>query len=1062
MMNRLRLSIAGSLALLVALSSSASFGQTTPTATTRPTIKPDFPPHTAVLANYSKVVSTTGNARSLYTIYKHKKEQKLLAELPSSFASQRYFIAMTVASGDGFAGYQQGDLYFYWRRYGKRLAMISPQIDTRSTGDRESQASVKRLFTDQVMLDVPILTLGPTGGPVIDLNSLLVNQSSFFFGSLGRVVNPYLVTVKKAKAFPKNVEIAFEAPVGSHSTPVSGKRIPSGTLKTLHYSISLITSSPGYKPRAADARIGYFTTSYTDLGKYKDTETRTRYITRWNLQKRDPKLALSPPVTPITFYMSHTVPVRYRRWVREGILQWNKAYEKIGFLNAIEVDFQDAQTGRNMDLDPEDVRYNFIRWLNNDVGTAIGPSRVNPMTGEILDADIILTDGWIRHYFNQFTEVLPAVAMEGFNAESMAWFATHPNWDPRVRLAAPAMRREIAMDIQRQSAQRLAGHPAGRVDGTFLGDDVYDGLIGRTSQSNGLCMAAQGKKLDMALAAMQFALLNAADDDADKKKDKDKDKKKDGKDDDKDEDKDEEKKDDDAKKDDAEKKDDEKKGEEKKETPKPPAKKIPMLDGMPEEFIGPLLAELVAHEVGHTLGLRHNFKGSTIYDVSKVNSKEIKGQKPLAGSVMDYLPVNINVDNGEVQGDYAMISIGPYDEWAIEYGYTLASDLKPILARVGEPELVYGTDEETGGPDPRARRHDFGKRPLDYANGQMKLIQNQRKRLVEKFVKDGESWARARYGYELTLSIQMRSISMMSNWLGGAYTSRARKGDKNAPLPVIVVPAKDQRDALQFVIANMFFDDAFGLSPELINHLGVDKWLDDNSFSSFTEEATWQVHDRVMGMQASTLSMILDPVTLRRVYDNEFRLPADQDALTLPEVLSTVSDAIWQELKENPKRQYTARVPMVSSLRRNLQQEHLDRLIDLSIPGTGGNEAFKAVANLASMELDGILKNVNRILTESRKRVDPYTLSHLEKIKEQITKAKDGQFIYNAQDVGGGGGGGFMFFREEGRAPRGRVINERPFAPAPSYTPAPSFTPVPSTVPAELPPAVTPPRSDQP
>lgn len=1043
MMNRLRLSITGSLGLLVALSSSV-FSQTT----TRPATKPDFPPHTSVLADYSKVVSMTGNTRSLYTIYKHKKDQKLLAELPSSYASQRYFIAMTVASGDGFAGYQQGDIYFYWRRYGKRLAMISPQIDTRSTGDQESQASVKRLFTDKVLLDVPILTLGPTGGPVIDLNGLLVNQSSFFFGSLGRIINPYLVTVKKAKAFPKNVEIAFEAPVSSHFTPVSGKRVPNGTLKTLHYSISLITSSPGYKPRPADSRIGYFTTSYTDLGKYKDTETRTRYITRWNLQKRDPKLKLSPPVQPIRFYLSHTVPVRYRRYVAEGILAWNKAFEKVGFLNAIEVDYQDAQTGRNMDLDPEDVRYNFVRWLNNDFGTAIGPSRVNPMTGEILDADIILTDGWIRHYFNQFSEVLPAVAMEGFNAESLAWFASHPNWDPRVRLAAPAMRREIAMDIQRQAAQRLAGHPAGRVDSTFLGDDIYDGLIGRSTQSNGLCMAAQGKKLDMALAAMQFALLAAASDDADSdKKDAEKKDKDDGK--KGDADKDDDDKDADEKKDgkDEEKKDD---GEKKKET-KPP---VSMLDGMPEEFVGPLLVELVAHEVGHTLGLRHNFKASTIYDVSQVNSNEIKGKKPLAGSVMDYLPVNIKVDSGEIQGDWAMISIGPYDEWAIEYGYSLSSNLKPILARVGEPELVFGTDEETDGPDPRARRHDFGKRPLDYGNGQMKLIQNQRKRLIEKFVKDGESWARARYGYELTLSIQMRAVGMMANWLGGAYTNRALKGDKNAPTPVVVVPAKDQREALQFVIANMFFDDAFGLTPELINHLGVDKWLDD--LSAFTEEETWQVHDRVMGMQASTLSMILDPVTLRRIYDNEFRLPADQDALTLPEVLSTVSDAIWQELKENPKRQYTARVPMISSLRRNLQQEHIDRLIDLSIPGKSRNEAFKAVANLASMELDSILKNVNRILTESRKRVDPYTLSHLEKTREQITKAKDGQFIYNAHDLGGG----VIIFREENRAPRGRVINERPFAPAPTYTPAPVLPAREVRVPVEG--ASTAPAAEQP
>ena len=379
------------------------------------TAKPDFPPHATVLADYTKIVSTTDGARSLYTLYKHKKDEKLLAELPAGFASHKYFLALTVAAGDEFAGLQEGDLYFYWRRYGNRLAMIQPNVEHRSTGDNESKASVKRLFTDRVLLDTPILTIGPTGGPVIDLNYLFVSQSSTFFGSAGRISNSSLVTIEKAKAFPKNIEVAIEGPT-SGSFSLFGGRTPNGQLKTLHYSLSLITPTPGYTPRVADPRIGYFTTGYTDLGKYKDTETRTRFINRWHLTKRDSSLALSPPVQPIRFILEHTVPVRYRRWVTQGVDHWNKAFEKIGFLNAIEIDFQDAQTGRNMDLDPEDVRYNFIRWLNNDIGTAIGPSRVNPLTGEILDADIILTDGWIRHYYGQFSEILPAVAMEGFNA----------------------------------------------------------------------------------------------------------------------------------------------------------------------------------------------------------------------------------------------------------------------------------------------------------------------------------------------------------------------------------------------------------------------------------------------------------------------------------------------------------------------------------------------------------------------------------------------------------------------------------------------------------------------
>jgi hypothetical protein len=138
------------------------------------------------------------------------------------------------------------------------------------------------------------------------------------------------------------------------------------------------------------------------------------------------------------FYIEHTTPVRYRRRVREGILAWNRAFEAVGLTSAIEVHYQDAASGSHMDKDPEDVRYNFVRWLNNDRGMAIGPSRVHPETGQILDADIILTDGWIRHFRYQFEGLLPDLATEGFGAETLLWLTEHPDWDPRVRLAPPS------------------------------------------------------------------------------------------------------------------------------------------------------------------------------------------------------------------------------------------------------------------------------------------------------------------------------------------------------------------------------------------------------------------------------------------------------------------------------------------------------------------------------------------------------------------------------------------------------------------------------------------------
>ena len=224
---------------------------------------------------------------------------------------------------------------------------------------------------------MPIVAETPNKATVIDMADLLLGHAPKFFGFGSRfgggIDTRYikLREIKTAKAFPHNVEIAFEMPFGS-----------TGQLKTLHFSISEMPDHTGYTPRKADDRVGYFTTAFDDLGKFKKDETRTRYINRWHLEKADPSLKFSPPKQPIIFYVEHSTPIRYRRFVKDGVLYWNKAFEKVGLVNAIEVYFQDARTGTHMEKDPEDVRYNFVRWLSNNQGTAIGPSRVHPLTGE--------------------------------------------------------------------------------------------------------------------------------------------------------------------------------------------------------------------------------------------------------------------------------------------------------------------------------------------------------------------------------------------------------------------------------------------------------------------------------------------------------------------------------------------------------------------------------------------------------------------------------------------------------------------------------------------------------
>ncbi len=904
--------------------------------------KPEFPPPQKVLQGYTEVITTIDRQRPLMSLWVRKKDNQVLAAFPPGFEKKKWFIALTISSGERYAGLQAGEYYGYWRRIGKRMAFVVRNLAYRSTGDPESKASVRRLFTDKVLVDVPIVTILPKWGPVIDLDQLLVGQAEAFFGRTKIAkAKKHLATIRVAKAFPHNIEIAFEMPMAD------------GVLKSFYYSISEILPNPSYKPRLADQRIGYFTTTFVDLGKYQGDDNKVRYINRWDLQKADPSLKISPVKKPIVFYIEYTTPIRYRRWVREGVLRWNKAFERIGLANAIEVYYQDATTGAHMEKDPEDVRYNFIRWLNNDMGTAIGPSRVNPETGEILDADVIITDGWIRYFWRRYHNLLPRLAMEGMSPETLAWLQKYPQFDPRVLLAPPEEREAMMEKIRMAGVQPYGG--LGLEKDEWMERPVGGTCTGPLSLCNARCDYAEFLSLDMGLAALHWDMIADLPEDPSPSRPG------------------------------------------KTGTGKRPKKEsVSLLDGIPEWFVGPLVADLVCHEVGHTLGLRHNFKASSIYTLKQINSPEFKGKKPFAGSVMDYIPINIyRLKPGEFQGDYCMIDIGPYDYWAIEYGYTPTDDpkvLQKILSRAAEPELAFATDEDTVGPDPLARRYDFSANPIDYARRQMALVHYHRKRLINRFVRKGQSWARARYGYELTLGLQTRALTMMANWLGGSFRYRDKKGDPNGRPPFEVVPPKKQREALEFVIQNCFRDEAFDLSPELLRHFGIDKWLDEPKQAM--QDGRYPVHDRIMGIQASLLTALLNPTILGRVLDNEMMTPPDQDAVTLPEVFGRLWQGIWTEIIEPPPGKFTARKPMISSLRRNLQREYVERMIYLSMPESWSSAAHKPVATLALAELRKIHRRVGEVLSERGDCLDPYTHAHLQEIQVRIESALKLHYTY--------------------------------------------------------------------
>ena len=182
------------------------------------------------------------------------------------------------------------------------------------------------------------------------------------------------------------------------------------------------------------------------------------------------------------------------------------------------------------------------------------------------------------------------------------------------------------------------------------------------------------------------------------------------------------------------------------------------------------------HEVGHSLGLRHNFKASTMLTQEQLNDTAITRSKGLVGSVMDYSPINI-APKGKKQGDYYSTTIGPYDYWAIEYAYKPvdgdeAAELKKIAARAPEHDLVYATDEDAFlNDDPYVNRFDLGADPCQFGKDRIALASELLKDLDGRVVKDGDSWARTRRAFGVLIGQFGDGATLASQYVGGQSVS---------------------------------------------------------------------------------------------------------------------------------------------------------------------------------------------------------------------------------------------------------------------------------------------------
>ncbi|WP_237087555.1 zinc-dependent metalloprotease, partial [Nostoc sp. PCC 7120 = FACHB-418] len=407
-----------------------------------------------------------------------------------------------------------------------------------------------------------------------------------------------------------------------------------------------------------------------------------------------------------------------------------------------------------------------------------------------------------------------------------------------------------------------------------------------------------------------------------------------------------------------------------------------------QEYVHQYLRYLVAHEVGHTLGLRHNFHGSTMLAPQELNNREITRAKGLVGSVMDYLPVNI-APQGVEQGDYFPGVIGPYDEWAIEYGYRYSphrvdevvtpeverSFLQQIALASPQPELSYATDEDIWDINPLANVWDMSSDVLVYSQWQMDNARAMWQRLDEHYLPKGESYSHLRVLFNKVLKYYFRNAALLSKYIGGQSFRRTHVSDDSS-WAFVPVPLSKQRQALAELQEYVFAEDAFSFSPKLLNQLAPSRWQHWGS-SVPNNRLDYPIHERVLNFQRFILRSLLDSERLHRLQDIELKSPSEQ-ALSIPELFDTLQQGIWTEVFS------TAEPKPISSIRRSLQREYLDILLEmvlhhLDIPEDG--------STLAWYELRQLQNAIDTQLKQWGKQGDIYTLAHLQFSSDRITKA---------------------------------------------------------------------------
>ncbi len=719
--------------------------------------RPAQPPRPAP-DGYSKVITSDAvTSKGVFDV--HYVGDNIYYEVPDSLIGRDFLMVSRVAKVPGnFFGFRSSgsktnEQVFIFERVRDKINIRERSYNSVAADTLPIYRSVRANNYEPIIATFDIKAIGPdTSSVVIQINDFFENDVPAITGLAGFLRNMYQVRrldsnrsyIDTVRTFPMNIEARHVMTYEAMSAPSSGA---TNTLSVLMNQSMILLPKEPMRERHHDYRVGWFTVTQLDFSSEEQKAATRSLIRRWRLEPSDPEAygrgELVEPVKPIVYYVDPGTPDKYRQNVIDGVEDWNEAFEAAGFKNAIQAKLPPTEE-EDPDFEPEDIRYNMVRWIANTTRNAVGPSTTDPRTGEIIASDIIWYHNHIRSYRNR--------------------------------------------------------------------------LMLETGAAN------------------------------------------------------------------------------------PKARSLQVDD----EYLGEAIRQVIAHEIGHALGLPHNMKANHSYPVDSLRSPSFTAEYGVSASVMDYARQNYVAQPGDGVERFIR-KIGPYDKYAINWGYRVIPDAKtaedeiPVLnqwIRDKSDDPMYRFGQSTG-YDPSAQTETLSDDPVQASTYGMMNLQAVTPNLMEWTSKPGRGYDDLEEIYGELITQWSRYVGHVITNLGGVHMERiASDQDGNVYRPV----SKDyQQKAMVFMNEHAF------TTPY---------WLLDESILRNIEHAG--ALERIQTLQGRHLQSVMSADRMNRlIEDATFR---NDEAYSLAEMLEDLRNGIWSELAAGES---------IDPYRRNLQRTYLQHVQDL-------------------------------------------------------------------------------------------------------------------------------------